>query len=190
MEKALHSNTDANDDGLLMQRVGKGDRSAFAALYDRFSTPLYSLALKMLANETEAREVLREAFLLIWTKASTFRPERNSTFSWLIFHLRDRVIDRLRSRRRREELVDNPDLDPTSVANPSANENGINERAREIRSALAELPEEQSQILRMAFFEGLTQAEIAQKLEEPPGIIKAHAFQGMVRLRTTLRHYS
>jgi RNA polymerase sigma-70 factor (ECF subfamily) len=189
MENEPHSATSANDDAQLISRVAKGDRSAFASLYDSYSTPLYSLAVKMLANETEAQDLLQEVFLSVWNKAGTFRADRGSAFSWIVTQLRNRAIDRLRSRRRRGELLaeNAPDLEPSGSSSPSSAQNAeSNERARDVRSALDQLTEDQRQVLRLAYFEGLTQAEIAEKLEEPLGTIKARAYRGMARLRTIL----
>jgi RNA polymerase sigma-70 factor (ECF subfamily) len=190
MEKASHSAADANDDELLITKVAQGDRTAFSTLYDRFSTPLYSLALKMLVNEAEAQDLLQEVFLSIWNKAGTFRAERGSAFSWVVAQLRNRAIDRIRSRRRRGELLEAhaPDLEPTgSAVKSSAEACDISERSREVRSAMGQLSEDQRLVLRLAYFEGLTQAEIAEKLEEPLGTIKARVHRGMARLRTLLR---
>ena len=190
MEKVLHSARDANDDEQLIVRVAQGDRSAFGTLYDRFYTPLYSLAIKMLMDEAEAQDLLQEVFLSVWNKAATFRADRGSAFSWVVTQLRNRAIDRIRSRRRRGELLQAhaPDLEPSGSAVASSAEDCVTgERAREVRSAMGQLSDDQRQVLRMAFFEGLTQAEIAQKLAEPLGTIKARAHRGMARLRTLLR---
>jgi len=190
MEKVFRPAPDASDDALLVVKVAQGDHQAFSALYDRFSTPLYSLALKMLGNEAEAQDLLQEVFLSIWNKAGTFDEERGSAFSWVVAQLRNRAIDRIRSRRRRDELIDAnaPDLEPTGLARTSSAEDcEINERAREVRSAMGQLSDDQRRVLRMAFFEGLTQTEIAEKLEEPLGTIKARACRGMERLRKILR---
>ncbi len=190
MEKPAHPTPDASDDARLVVKVAQGDHEAFSALYDRFSTPLYSLALKMLTNEAEAQDLLQEVFLSIWNKAGTFQPDRGSAFSWVVAQLRNRAIDRIRSRQRHGELIEAnaPDLEPTGSATASSAEDcDVNERAREVRSALGQLSDEQRQVLRLAFFEGLTQVEIAQKLEEPLGTIKARAHRGMARLRTILR---
>ena len=187
MEKAP---IQANEDELLMQRVAQGDRSAFSKLYDRFSTPLYSLAIKMLANEAEAQDLLQEVFLSVWNKAPTYRSERGSAFSWIVAQLRNRAIDRIRSKRRHGELLEAnaPELVPSGSATISSAQNfEFNERAREVRSAMEQLDENQRQVLRLAFFEGLTQVEISEKLEEPLGTIKARASRGMARLRTALR---
>jgi RNA polymerase sigma-70 factor (ECF subfamily) len=190
MEKAFHSAPLANDDEQLIMKVAEGDRAAFGSLYDRFSSPLYSLALKMLANEAEAQDILQEVFLSVWNKASTFRADRGSAFSWVVTQLRNRAIDRIRSRRRRGELLEAnaPDLEPSgSAVSSSADNCEISERAREVRSALSQLSDDQRQVLRLAYFEGLTQVEIAEKLEEPLGTIKARAHRGMARLRTILK---
>lgn len=190
MEKAFPSETNANDDEQLIAKVARGDRSAFGALYDRFSTPLYSLAFKMLANEAEAQDILQEVFLSVWNKAATFRADRGSAFSWIVAQLRNRAIDRIRSRRRRGELLEAnaPELEPGGSATATSAQNcETSERAREVRSAMGQLSDDQRQVLRLAFFEGLTQVEIAQKLEEPLGTIKARAHRGMARLRTLLR---
>ena len=190
MEKAARSASDANDDEELIVRVAQGDRAAFEALYDRFSIPLYSLAVKILGNEAEAQDVLQEVFLSVWKKASTFRAERGSAFSWVVAQLRNRAIDRIRSRSRRGELLEAhaPDLVPAASAGiSSADQCEISERSREVRSAMDQLSDDQRQVLRLAFFEGLTQAEIAEKLEEPLGTIKARAYRGMARLRQLLR---
>ena len=187
MEKAAAVNA---EDEMLLRKVAHGDRSAFAALYDRFSTPLYSLAVKMLNNEAEAQDLLQEVFLSVWSKAAQFQSDRGSAFSWVVAQLRNRAIDRLRSRRRRGELIEShgPELEPSGSATTSSAYNAeISERAREVRSAMEQLSEEQRLVLRMAYFEGLTQVEIAEKLEEPLGTVKARICRGMARLRVSLR---
>jgi len=190
MEKAFHPAVNTDADEHLIAQIAKGERSAFAALYDRYSTPLYSLALKMLANEAEAQDLLQEVFLSVWNKAATFRAERGSAFSWVVAQLRNRAIDKIRSRRRHGELIEAnaPDLEPADSGTlSSADQCEISERARVVRSALKEISDDQRQVLRLAYFEGLTQAEIAEQLEEPLGTIKARAQRGMARLRSILR---
>jgi RNA polymerase sigma-70 factor (ECF subfamily) len=179
------------DDEQLLLKVAEGSRTAFATLYERFSKPLYSLALKILANETEAQDLLQEVFLSVWNKASTYRVERGSAFSWVVAQVRNRAIDRIRSRRRRGELLEEnaPDLEPSGSFVPSSAENyEKSDRARHVRAALGQLSGEQREVLQLAYFEGLTQVEIAEKLEEPLGTIKARAFRGMARLREALRY--
>ncbi len=174
-----------------MLQVAEGSRTAFATLYDRFSMPLYSIALKMLANEAEAQDLLQEVFLSVWNKAPTFQAERGSAFSWVVAQARNRAIDRIRSRRRRGELMEAnaPELQPSGSAVRTSSENHEqNERGQQVRAALAQLSDEQREVLRLAYFEGLTQSEIAEKLEEPLGTIKARAHRGLARLRSALRY--
>jgi RNA polymerase sigma-70 factor (ECF subfamily) len=180
----------ARAEAQLVAQVAQGDRDAFGALYDRFATRLYSLALKMLADEAEAQDLLQEVFLSLWQKAPQFRADRGSAFAWMVSQVRNRAIDRLRSRRRRGELLDAnaPDLEPTGSFTASSAQNAeTSERAREVRSALGQLSDEQRQVLRLAYFEGLTQAEIAERLAEPLGTIKARAARGLLRLRSILK---
>jgi RNA polymerase sigma-70 factor (ECF subfamily) len=190
MEQGSDFTSARGEDEQLMLKVAEGNRSAFATLYDRFSTPLYSLVLKMLANEAEAQDLLQEVFLSVWNKAATFRAEKGSAFAWVVSQARNRAIDRIRSRQRRGELIQayGPELEPAgSVVASSAQNVELSERGRHVRSALEQLSAEQRQVLRRAYFEGLTQAEIAQKLAEPLGTIKARAHRGLARLRATLR---
>jgi RNA polymerase sigma-70 factor (ECF subfamily) len=190
MEPAPLADANGEEDARLIGQVARGDRAAFAALYDRFATRLYSLALKILVNETEAQDLLQEVFLSLWQKAPQFQANRGSAFAWMVSQVRNRAIDRLRSRRRRGELLEAhaPELEPSGSATTSSAENAVmGERAREVRSALGQLSEEQRQVLRLAYFEGLTQAEIAAKLSEPLGTIKARAARGLARLRAILR---
>jgi RNA polymerase sigma-70 factor (ECF subfamily) len=144
----------------------------------------------MLASEAEAQDLLQEVFLSLWQKAPLFRAERGSAFSWMVSQVRHRAIDRIRSRKRRGELLEAnaPDLEPAGSATASSAQHAeAGERAREVRSALAQLSDEQRLVLRLAYFEGLTQAEIAEKLAEPLGTIKARAARGLARLRSLLR---
>jgi RNA polymerase sigma-70 factor, ECF subfamily len=190
MEQASESSLAVGEDEQLMLQVAEGNRVAFAALYDRFSTPLYSLALKMLANEAEAQDLLQEVFLSVWNKAVTFRSDKGSAFAWVVSQARNRAIDRIRSRRRRGELLEahGPELEPSgSVVLSSAQNAELSERGRHLRDALGQLSEEQRQVLQLAYFEGLTQLEISQRLAEPLGTIKARAHRGMARLRAALR---
>src|SRR5512133_3992169 len=90
----------------MIARIGRHDQSAFSALYDRLSGPLYSLAMKMLGDPAEAQDALQDVFLQIWSRAATYNPEQSTVFSWTVLLTRSRVIDRLRARKRRLRVVD------------------------------------------------------------------------------------
>src|ERR1043166_10204273 len=90
----------------MIARIGSQDQSAFSAVYDRLSGPLYSLAMKMLGDPAEAQDALQDVFLQIWSRAATYNPEQSTVFSWTVLLTRSRVIDRLRARKRRLRVVD------------------------------------------------------------------------------------
>ena len=185
----MHSSLAPADDELLAQ-VAAGDRSAFGVLYERLAGPLYSLALKMLANDAEAQDLVQEVFLTIWNKADTFNVARGSAFSWAVTQLRNRAIDRIRSRKRRGELLESfgQDLAPADGLRSAAEDAEASDRSRQVRAAMAKLNDEQRDVLRLAYFDGLTQNEIAKKLDEPLGTIKARAHRALARLRDILRY--
>ncbi len=178
-------------DTRLMQRVAQGDKQAFAELYDRFSRPLYATALRIVHDSTEAQDLVHDTFVALWEKAATFEASRGSAFSWAVTLVRNRAIDRLRMRRRRAALLaDSAPADlgyhedaPASPANDSA---ALGDDARAVRAAVATLPLEQQRALELAFFGGLTQEQIAQKLQEPLGTVKARIRRGLLKLRDSL----
>jgi RNA polymerase sigma-70 factor (ECF subfamily) len=177
-------------DAELLRRIARGDRTAFTALYDRFSRPLYSTALHILRDAREAEDIVQEVFLTLWEKAPAFDQERGSAFSWAVTLTRNRAIDRLRLRRRRTELLAASlpgDLGYASAdeSDDSASALGLKEHAAAVRSAVAALPAEQQRALTLAFFGGLTQQEIASQLGEPLGTVKARIRRGLLKLRDT-----
>jgi RNA polymerase sigma-70 factor, ECF subfamily len=173
----------------LLSRVAEGDEGAFAELYDRFSPGLYSMALRIVGGSQEAEDVLQEAFHQIWRRATTYEPGRSSAFTWAVMILRNKAIDRLRARRRLSRTLEKAadlnyfsDIDDASAALPLRNE-----KEARVRSALASIPEDQKQAIGMAFFGGLTHEEIAERLSEPLGTIKARIRRGLLRLRDRLK---
>lgn len=178
-------------DADLLRRVARRDQAAFATLYDRFSRPLFSLALRILNDRREAEDVVQEVFLSLWEKASVFAQERGSAFSWAVTLTRNRAIDRVRLRRRRAELLAASSAAELggSFAGPdadSADSLCFKEEAGAVRAAVAELPADQQRALQLAFFSGLTQQEIAEQLHEPLGTIKARIRRGLIKLRSAL----
>lgn len=178
-------------DARLLERVARRDRQAFADLYDRFSGALYGTALRIVSDPSEAQDIVHDAFLTVWDKADTFQSQRGSAFSWVVTLVRNRAIDRVRSRRRRAELLAESvpsDLGyhemPEGASGSEAAAAG--DDARMVRAAIAALPAEQRRALEMAFFGGLTQEQIARSLREPLGTIKARIRRGLIRLRDLL----
>lgn len=189
----------AADHGLL-QRAAGGDQVAFAALYDRLSGPLYALCLRMTGDAAEAQDALQEACLLIWRRAPQYDAARNSVFGWAVHLTRGKVIDRLRARGRRLRLfapdASGDDLEGGSTSHPglerasgepdAADVTSQHEQAAAVREVLGCLPGEQRQAIEMAFFGDLTHHEIASRLAQPLGTIKARIRRGLLKLRERL----
>lgn len=178
-------------DAELMQRIAQGDRQAFARLYDRFSGPLYGTALRILREPADAQDVVHDAFVTLWDKASTFEANRGNAFAWTVTLVRNRAIDRVRMRRRRAELLaesapSDLGLDAQTDAVSGIDAAAGADTAQAVRAAVATLPVEQQRALELAFFGGLTQEEIARKLREPLGTVKARIRRGLLKLRDTL----
>ena len=177
----------------MIERIGRGDQSAFSALYDRLSRPLYSLALRMLGDAGDAQDALQDVFLQIWSRAATYNPEQSTVFSWTVLLTRSRVIDRLRARKRRLRVVDSAtgdedaDVADASTIESAADTADKNDEAARVRSVLNNLPSEQREAIELAFFGHLTHHEIAARLGEPLGTIKARIRRGLLKLRERLR---
>ena len=175
----------------MIERIGRGDQSALSALYDRLSRPLYSLALRMLGDAGDAQDALQDVFLQIWSRAATYNPEQSTVFSWTVLLTRSRVIDRLRARKRRLRVVDSATDEDADVADASTMESAAdtadkNDEAARVRSVLNNLPSEQREAIELAFFGDLTHHEIAARLGEPLGTIKARIRRGLLKLRERL----
>ena len=177
-------------DARLLQRMAEGDRAAFGELYDRFSRPLYATALRILNDAKEAEDIVQDTFISLWEKAGDYAVTRGTAFGWAVTLTRNRAIDRVRMRRRRTELLEQAapeDLGYGGNSGPdSADQASLSEQSTSVRSAVAALPAEQQQALELAFFSGLTQQEIAARLNEPLGTVKARIRRGLLKLRSTL----
>jgi RNA polymerase sigma-70 factor (ECF subfamily) len=178
----------------LLPAIAQGSASAFEELYDRYSSTIYGLLLRILGNPEDAQEVLQETFVKAWTNAKMFDAVRGSEIAWLISIARSRGIDRLRSRRTRVEREEEAGRELTIVAPTeveSVDESVIHGEERiAVRGALAELPDAQRLALELAYFEGLSQSEIAAKLNQPLGTIKTRMQLGMKKMRERLAPYS
>lgn len=178
----------------LLPAVAAGDRRAFEELYDRYSGVLYALLLRILSSPEDAQEALQEAFLKAWTNASTFDPSRGSEIAWLIAIARSRGIDRLRARRVRGERENDAgreiSIQAEAVEKATGADYAIASQERiAIRTALDELPQPQRVALELAYFEGLSQSEIAERTGEPLGTIKTRMQLGMKKLRDRLQSF-
>lgn len=181
--------TDA-EDAELLRAVARGDESAFARVYDRYSPILLGLLLRILRSRAEAEDVLQEVFLQVWQRAHSFDAGRGRAFTWLVTLARSRAIDRLRSVGSRERAARAsveeapPESEPAEWADNAAIRT---ERAEAVRAALAELPEEQRQVLLLAYLEGMSQSEIAAAKNQPLGTVKTRTRSALRKLSESLR---
>jgi RNA polymerase sigma-70 factor (ECF subfamily) len=164
----------------LLRRMAAGDTDALGTLYDRFGGLVSALALRILRDGPEAEDVVQEVFLQAWRQATRFDRSRGAPEAWLCTMTRSRALDRLRKRVSRRE--DPSEAAPVPTAVPR------NEEALAVRTAIGTLSEDQRRALELAYYEGLTQAEIAARLREPLGTIKTRIRTAMIRLREILGH--
>jgi RNA polymerase sigma-70 factor (ECF subfamily) len=170
----------------LLQRIAARDRDAFADFYDRHCGRVLGLLLRMLRRQTEAEDVLQDAFLQVWSQAGRYRADLASPTVWLVLLARSRALDQLR-RRRRDDAQRPPDAARTAATSADLGE--VLEREEGVRlasRALAQLPEEQRGVIRLAYYGGLTHEQIAESQRLPLGTVKTRIRRGIMRLREIL----
>ena len=195
-----------SEDATLVRAVAHGSEEALAALYDRHVDGVHAVALRLTSDRQVAEEVVQETFLALWNRAELFDPSLASLATWLRTIARNRTVDRLRAAGRRPPLVslagrgdgDEPDGDLDrfgsaavvlggAVADPSpeAAVEAADMRAA-VGAALAEMPEPERVVIVLAYREGLTQVEIAERLEWPLGTVKTRTRRALAHLRVAL----
>lgn len=185
---ALPAQLRAADDLALVRRMAAREEAAMAELYDRYAALMLAVVRRILGPAGDAEEVLQESFLQAWIQADRFDPGRSSVTTWLVLIARSRALDRLRSRRSRERTAENAGAEAPPHESSAAESHVLHaERRQRVRDALVELPPEQRQVLELAFYEGLSQSEIATRTGAPLGTVKTRALLGMKKLRQALR---
>lgn len=181
--------TDVDDEEDL-RRLAAGDGDAAAGLYDRHARAVYSLALRIVNDEGDAEDIVQEVFAQAWRQAARYDASRGVVGAWLLMMTRSRAIDKLRSARARPDsrAVDDPRvIDEMPAVLRDAPSRIIDaENARLAQRALAELPLLQRLVIELAYYEGLTQREIADRLEQPLGTVKSRLRLGLLKLRDAL----
>ncbi len=175
----------------LMRRLFHKDKRAFEAIFDRYGDLVYSTALRILRDAHLAQDVSQEIFVRLWRKPESYVAERGRFLTWMISVTRNRAVDEIRSRGRRlRHETASPEEQEREIPAGEANDPALNaqlaEQARTVRTALAELPPEQRQVIELAYFGGLTQQEISDQLDQPLGTVKTRIRLGMQKLRAAL----
>jgi RNA polymerase sigma factor (sigma-70 family) len=169
----------------LIQRIIQQDRSALSVLYDRYARVVYAVAYRSLGSVEESEEVVMDVFAKIWTAAASYDAAKARVDTWIFMMTRSRVLDRLRSKQRRNKVTDAVmvfDL-PTTTTDHSLDLE-IAERRNQVIAALANLPPEQRQVLELAYFSGWSQREIAESTGLALGTVKTRIRLGLEKLRS------
>lgn len=170
----------------LLRAIARKDENALGQLYDRYRVILFSLIARILHSREESEDVLQEVMLQVWRRAEDYDESRGRPFTWLVTLARSRAIDRLRSLDSRDRTATEAARTVVDQISDASDDALRSEQSEIVRRALAELPEDQRKTLVLAYYEGLTQAEIGTKLEWPLGTVKTRMRAGMIRLRELL----
>jgi RNA polymerase sigma-70 factor, ECF subfamily len=169
-------------DGKLLTRIAAGDRRAFELLYSRYVRSVYTLALRRLGDRERAEDAVQETFASVWRSARTYRAERGPGGPWLYSIARNAIVDRLRART--DPVAEAPDA---AAGGPGPDERAESEwLAWRVHRALDEIPESERKVLALAYWGGLSQSEIAARLDIPLGTVKTRTRSGLARLAALL----
>ena len=174
------------DDVALLKAIAARNEAALAQLYDRYRAILFGLLMRILNNREEAEDVLQEVFLQVWRKATDFDENRGRPFTWLVTLARSRGIDRLRTLAARERVAETSAREVSEETSDAATDAFKSEQRGLVTKALSQLPDEQKRPLMLAYFDGLTQSEIAARLGAPLGTVKTRMRTGLISLRELL----
>ena len=186
MSLRVQAQTDPEPDVELLHAVARGDEEALSRLYDRYRVILFSLLVRILKSREEAEDVLQEVFLQVWKRAGDFDNARGKPFTWLVTLARSRAIDRIRQLGARQRLAEASAHDASEAVSDAVADTLHSEQREIVARALAALPEDQRRTLNLAYFDGLTQSEIAEQLNTPLGTVKTRMRSGMIKLRELL----
>ncbi|MDX1638804.1 MAG: sigma-70 family RNA polymerase sigma factor [Balneolaceae bacterium] len=192
LASATHSKS--RDERALIKRIKAGDTTALEALYDLYKSLLFGMIISIVNNREEAEDLLQEVFMNIWEKAHTFDGERGNVYSWIVTLTRNRAIDRLRSKgyktqQKTATTVNKPGFSLQGDQYDPLETTIISDRAELVQQALEQIPEKQREVIKVAYYGGMTQSEIAEHLDIPLGTVKTRTRQGMIKLKTLLEDY-
>ncbi|HEX6819428.1 MAG TPA: sigma-70 family RNA polymerase sigma factor [Ktedonobacterales bacterium] len=183
-----------SEDVALVARLAGGNEEALGQLYDRYGLAVYSLAVRIVHDGATAEEVAQEVFVRLWRAAASFDPAKGKVLTWLLRITHNLALNEIRRQKSRPVAatsfdweVEGAQLADGDVSVDPAAVTGLREQAEQVRRALAQLPETQRKAIELAFYGGLSQAEVALALGEPLGTVKSRIRAGMQRLGEVLR---
>jgi RNA polymerase sigma-70 factor (ECF subfamily) len=187
--KAAHSGS--GKEVQLMKKIKAKDANALEELYNQYNGLLFGLIISIVKKKEEAEDILQEVFMNIWQKAHTFDEERGNVYGWLVTMTRNKAIDRTRSKDYKTQEKASVNLDDPAFSLKGDKFDPLettiySDRAKMVKKALAEIPEAQREVLKIAYYRGMTQSEIADHLNIPLGTVKTRTRQGMLKLRDLL----
>ena len=186
-ENSNHDEQTPLTDEQLWLAIAQGKANALGAIYDRHSRLVYGIAVNVLQNTQEAEDLTQDIFIKLGN-GSSYNPQRGSLRTYLAMLTRSRAIDRVRSRQVAQRSIQRLQGDrATATSSTPMSTVTQQEQSQAVQAALAQLPDRQQQILKMAYYEGLTQAKIAEQLGTPLGTIKTRARLGLIKLRQLLQ---
>ena len=175
----------ARDERDLVDRLVSRDQTALGELHDRFARVVYAMALKISGSPGEAEDVTIDTFWQVWQQANRYDPVRGSVGAWICTIARSRALDRLRTQRRSPLIATDepPERADLTIDEDPEQDVFLAERSAIVRSALGELSDSQREAIELAFYHGLSHAEIADRLNEPLGTIKTRIRLGLSKMR-------
>ena len=187
-----HGNAD--EEVQLMKRIKSRDAEALEELYGLYNRLLFSMVISIVKKREEAEDMLQEIFLKVWNKADSFDEERGNVYSWIVTLARNKAIDRIRSKGYKTQkkasvsihkplfTLEGDHYDPLETTI-------FSDRAELVKKALQKIPESQSQVIKIAYYRGMTQSEISDQLDIPLGTVKTRTRQGMIKLKRILAEH-
>lgn len=179
------------EDMILIQRIAQKDSASFQAFYRKYSGLIFTAIANVLNDHHDAEDVMQEVLVQIWNKAHLYEPRKGKPLTWITTMARNRAIDKIRSKQRRSRLNDDFESESRPIQpefeESSADQCEVRERNRIVRSAVSKLTDDQKEAIQLAYFAGLTQAEVAEKLNEPLGTVKARIRRGVTRLEALVK---
>lgn len=193
MNTELSSDLDASiqEDMLLLNRIAQKDSASFQTFYRKYSGLIFTTISNVLNDHQDAEDVMQEVLVQIWNKAHLYEPRKGKPLTWVTTMARNRAIDRIRAKQRRSRLNDDFEQE-NRVAQFEFEESSADlfeakERKRVLHQAVSRLTPDQQEAIVLTYFSGLTQAEVAEKLNEPLGTVKARIRRGVSRLETLVK---